>query len=165
MAKEKVASAPAAAADLKDAASNADANLPIIVGTETLPVLSVNGIEYEIANQVTRPVLQQEDNTPYYIRFDGPIFRSETTPAEKAKEAEGKDFKRPPHVAPIANLETGQLQTLVCNAILASEILEKYPNEKYVGLAFRIISKKIAKPGDNLKTIRLYDIVEIKLRG
>jgi hypothetical protein len=135
-------------------------SLPIIVGNATKEVVTVGGFEFEIAKQVTRPVLQQKDNTPIYVIFDGPIIQA-IARASDADDAKAAD-KKPPKIAPVTNLETGELQTLICNAVLANEISEKYANDTYVGRAFRFISRTESVKGGGSRRLRVYDIVELR---
>lgn len=122
-------------------------------------ITSPSGKQFKVKAQVTRPVLKQEDKVAIFVLFTGPIHRAEERRGE-AKEGQEKD--RPPMIADITNLETGQLQTLVCGAVLQGELEEKYKDDGYIGRAFRLESLLIPMQGKSGQRMRIYDIQELE---
>jgi hypothetical protein len=69
-----------------------------------------------------------------------------------------KDSMKPPYTCNIVNLETGEFQYLIMNAVLLSEIERGYPDNSYVGKSFLIQRGKTITG----KRYRGYKIVEIE---
>lgn len=128
------------------------------ISQRALATVAVGGVEYEIEKQVTRPVLSQADGTPIYVLFDGPIHRAEERRGRETKDSDAP----PPMIADITNLETGQLMTLVCGAVLVGELEEKYPEAGYIGKAFRLESTLIPIKGQSGKKMRIYNIQQLR---
>src|SRR5271165_3848301 len=82
--------------------------------------VALPGGNYEVASQVTRNVLRQEVDVPFYVEFQSTIAPSRMDPAN----SKFKDVKTGegvvPDVADVMNLETGELQVLIINAVLGS---------------------------------------------
>ena len=119
---------------------------------------------YEVAEQVTRSVLRQEYDVPFTVEF-------ETAAADSEKFEGDNSKKQPPRVAHVINLETGELQTLIMNKVLESE-LERYtggsimsPKGGYKGMAFAIVGfaprGKDAQDGTD-RRYRTYRILELR---
>jgi hypothetical protein len=112
----------------------------------------LDGGQYKIAKQVTRTVLHQHDGEPFYIQFQSSIRRSTVEPAgDKADMA-------PPNIADVLNLETGEMQILVMNTVLESELQRAYPNDDYVGRMFGVKRGK----SELDKRYKVYTIIEIE---
>lgn len=122
---------------------------------------------FVFAKQVTRSVLSQKEldgKTPIYVEFEGaarqapPIKRS---PEEEEDVMSGKVKPMdPPRVADIVNLETGELQIIIMNKVLESELDRAYPEGGYVGLSFGIL--KVGRGGKRLdRQYNQYRIVEL----
>lgn len=105
--------------------------------------------------RVTLPLLKQEDEKEYYVKFTSKFYLGKDIDGNSAGDnQEGK--KNPPHLAQIINLETGREMELIANAVLKKNIEEVYPDDSYVGKCFEIVRHNIQ--GKNYKG---YDIAEI----
>lgn len=133
-----------------------------------------DGNVWEVAEQVTRPVLQTKDNEPLYVLFDGPIHiapditerKPRGSSEDQAADADAKKEKRtPPMIADVTNLQTGELRVLVIGAVLWRTLEEKYPDNAYVGRAFAMNSQLVPSKGDATKRIRVYDVKELRKRA
>src|SRR5271167_1835723 len=127
----------------------------------TLPsskgVVILGGQRFEYIGVVTRTVLKQEDGVPFYVEFQGPIEPSSMNPEfSKYKNKAGEGVV--PEVADVLNLETGECQTLIVNAVLSSEIQRAYPLGAYVGRLFGIRRG----PSELDKRYKVYTIIEVR---
>lgn len=101
----------------------------------------------EVVRPLVLPTLKYEVETPIAVRIETKMATSTMSESrvEKAKGA-GKGTKMDPAtVCQVTNLETGERQTLICNTVLVSTLEESYPDDKYVGLCFRIVKHEKAK--------------------
>lgn len=114
----------------------------------------------KIVRHVTMPTLKLVPGTPAYVKITEPIFEGK---ASKKKEGETED-KKPPKILNVINLETGEAMQLVCGAVVVSEILENYPDDKYVSKCFMIEkgSKVDAGGGRGYFTYKISEIEEPK---
>jgi hypothetical protein len=141
-------------------------NLPtgkILIGTT----------EFEIAKHVTLPQLKlNEAGEPNFIKFESTIAvakdlqsdkggRAPKPKAGETKEDAEKRMMAPPDVAEVVNLATGELGMLIVNAVLKSNLTEKYPNDAYVGKMFQI---RKFKP-EAKKRYFTFEILEIRPKG
>lgn len=121
--------------------------------------LIIGGKTFKTAKWVTRTVLRQEMDVPFYVKFDGPIHSSTMDP-------ENSKYKDPktgdgvvPDIAHVMNLETGEFQTLIVNAVLGSELRQNYADDGYVGKLFGIVQTK----SDLDKRYKTYKIIELEM--
>lgn len=133
-------------------------------------VATIGGRNYKMAQQVTRSVLQQKDDVPVHVKIEAPIRRALERAGRKPKDPNSAP---PPAVVDVINLETGELQVLVCGAMLESALTEKYepaPVDRdgvivgvpgYVGRSFALVSRLVNMPGST-KRMRDYQIIEIE---
>lgn len=116
-----------------------------------------------VVKQVTRTVLQQVENVPFAVEFEGPAHESEVqTPAR------GGTKMQPARVADVINLVTGSRQVLIMNTVLEGEMDRNYPDQAYVGRKFAIRSHfpsdGEAPDGSTRKRrYKVYEIVEIEM--
>ena len=128
--------------------------------SKTAATLTIAGKQFDYAAQVTRTVLRQADDTPFYIEFQSRIAPSKMD-AEHSKY-KGKDGEGVvPEVADVMNLETGELQVLIVNTVLGSELKKAYPEDGYVGRLFGVRRAR----SDIDKRYKQYEIIEIKRRA
>ena len=104
--------------------------------------------------QVTRTVLVQEDQVPIYVHFQ--------SAARDGDLVSDKRIKTPPRLADIINLETGELQILIMNAVLESELSRAFPGEAYVGKSFAILPHKNSG-GEADRRYSTYMIIEVEV--
>lgn len=114
-------------------------------------------IDFEEIKPVTTAVLRQVIDAPFFVEFRTAIKQGDVVSTKQG--ADGQAMK-PADVAQVVNLETGEVQTLICNAVLKSELEKNYPKAGYVGKQFRIVQH--AKTGG--KRYNPYSISEIKLK-
>lgn len=135
---------------------------------ELMPVLpgvgksvALPGGDFEVAAHVTRSVLPQIPDEPFYIEFQTPFVASKMNP-EFSKYRDKKTGEPSlPDVAEVVNLATGEYQILIGNTVLQSEITKAYPDETYVGRCFAVLQTK----SEIDKRYRVYKIVEIRRKG
>lgn len=113
--------------------------------------------EYEIAAQITRSVMKQADGDPFYVQIQSPIVTS-SVPPQLDKDGKPQD---PPEVCDILNLETGELQVLIVNTVLGSELRRAFPDDAYVSRMFGVVRGKSA----NDKRYKGYKIIELKRKS
>lgn len=125
----------------------------VIVAPGTQALATSILAKYEIAAQVTRSVLQQADGVPFYVEI-----QSASRVAMPVKESK----MEPPDLCDVLNLETGELQVLILNKVLKSELLRAFPDDSYVGKKFAIVR---AKAKDEDKRYKTYRILELRERA
>lgn len=118
----------------------------------------LGGKSFRTAKWVTRTVLQQEMNRPFYVRFEGAIGLSTMDP-ENSKFKDAKGDGAVPEIANVINLETGEYQVLIINTVLGSELRRAYPDNAYVGKMFGVMQSK----SDIDKRYKSYKIIELEL--
>ena len=114
----------------------------------------------KIIKHVTMPTLKLSPGVAAYVKITEPIFEGK---ASKKKGDETED-KKPPKILNVINLETGEAMQLVCGAVVVSEILDNYPDDKYVGKCFAIEkgNKVDAGGGRGYFTYKISEIEEPK---
>ena len=129
--------------------------------TMTTPTLVLPGGQFRVKSQVSRTVLRQESEVPFYVEFQSPIAMSGMDP-------DNSKYKDPktgggvlPDVADVMNLETGEYQVLIINAVLGSELRRNYPDHAYIGRLFGIVQTK----SDVDRRYKVYKIIEIERAG
>lgn len=133
--------------------------------TETATVLNgmnaitLGGVTFKTAKWVTRTVLRQVQDQPFYVKFESAISLSTMDPENsKFKDAKSGDGVVP-EIANVVNLETGEFQVLIINTVLGSELKRAYPDDGYVGKLFAIMQAK----SDVDKRYKAYKIIELEL--
>lgn len=130
--------------------------VPASLGNGTLMIGSRS---FKTTKWVTRTVLRQETDTPFYVQIESPIHLSTMDPENSkfkdAKTGEGAI----PEVFDVINLETGEYQVVIANTVLASELRRAYPDDGYVGRKFGIMQTR----SDVDKRYKAYKIIEIEL--
>jgi hypothetical protein len=109
-----------------------------------------------------KPTLKLVPDTPVYVKILDAIFQGKQP---KLKEGEKKeDQKQAPWLFNVVNLETGENMQLVAAAVIRSEIVDNYPDEKYVNKCFMIIKgkKKDLSGGRGYFTYEIAEIEEPK---
>jgi hypothetical protein len=109
------------------------------ISKRALPI-EIDGIDgNEVEALVTRPTLSQEQGSVVQVKFLRPM-----TQKERLKKTTG-EVEMGPHVAVVLERQTGMEMMYVCNAVTASELIEKYPDNSYVGKNFAILKMKPSK--------------------
>lgn len=112
---------------------------------------------FRIARHVTRPVLQQEDGYPFYVKFETAAIEGQALKPGRGGAAK----MAPARVADVVNLQNGDQCTLIMNAVLESELDRVYPELDYVGRSFAIVRGDHPDKSDTDKRYKLYRIVEL----
>ena len=132
------------------------ANVPAVASEKILPALgSLAG--YEVVKVVSRSILRQEDDVPFYVEFE-----SVSRVAEALEKTAGRPRQDPPKIADVINLESGEFSILIMNAVLESELNRNYPNGGYVGRKFAIVRGNHPEATDTDKRYKLYRILELR---
>jgi len=106
---------------------------------------------------VTLPLLKQEDEKEYYVKFVSEFYLGKDIEGKQHDDGtETTNKKQPPYLARVINLETGQEMELIANAVLRENLNEHYEDGSYKGKCFEIVRHNIQ--GKNYKG---YDITEI----
>ena len=113
----------------------------VLPGTGTGVTLP-DGSKFKVAKQVTRTVLQQLNEVPFYIEITSSIHASTIDPEYSKYKNKDTGEASLPDVCDVTNLETGECQTLIVNAVLGSELNRHYPDDGYVGRSFGVLRTK-----------------------
>ena len=151
---ESVSQVPAASGALVPSLSEQAAALA------TKTHIFVAGGSYRVKAQITRTVLRQMEGKPFAVRFEAAAYESESLKDEAAKGREAS--RKPPRVAHVINLETGDKQVLIMNTVLEGELERAFPKAGYVGRDFLIRGEVPVGRDGKLKTYRVYQIIEIE---
>lgn len=108
--------------------------------------------QFKVKRNLTLPTLSLKANEVCFVRFDEKIYIG-----KKAEPKDKEAAKEPPHLVNVTDLETGEQKTLILNTVLVSTINEAYPNDSYVGLAFRI-EKLEKKAGKDYHTFKVQEV-------
>src|SRR5271166_264480 len=120
----------------------------------TLP----DGSRFRVAKQVTRTLLQQQNEIPFYVEITSPIHLSTIDPEYAKFKNKDTGEASVPDVCNVTNLETGELQVLMVNTVLGSELNRNYPDDGYVGRSFGVLRTKSAVD----KRYFTYKIIELE---
>lgn len=110
---------------------------PIPVGQQASSIVPPSG--YRVKAQVTLPVLvlkaDKEGNLPKprNLLFNEKIHESTYRDPDPAKAKE-----KPADIAGVTDLESGEVVQFIVPAVVKSQLERSYPDETYVGKAFRI---------------------------
>jgi len=118
----------------------------------------LGGASFKTARWVTRTVLRQVQEVPFYVQFENEISLSTMDP-DSSKFKDGNGEGAVPEIANVVNLETGEFQVLIINTVLGSELRRAYPDGGYVGRMFAIMQTK----SDVDKRYKAYKIIELEL--
>jgi len=112
--------------------------LPSMGAALTLP----DGSKFRVAKQVTRSVLRQETDVPFYVEIQSSIRPSGIDPEYSKFKDKVTGEANLPDVCDVLNLATGELQVLIVNTVLGSELNRNYPDDAYVGRSFGALRTK-----------------------
>jgi hypothetical protein len=112
---------------------------------------TAGGFKFKKLAAVTLPVVKFAPDVPKYIRIEGAIYTGK-------KVEEKKDAARICH---IVDHETGEEGLMIVGKVLEGTLVEKYPDDSYVGKSFEIINHGIR--GD--KKYNTYSITEVEIEG
>jgi hypothetical protein len=111
---------------------------------------------FEVAKQVTRRVLKQEDGIPFFIRIDGEIYEGEALEKQRGKDP----AMAPARLCHVLNLATKENMLLVANTVLEGELDRNYPDGAYVGKYFAM--RRYPGPVKaNGREYKVYEILEL----
>lgn len=128
-------------------------------------------LQFEVVKRVTLPQFKlDESGEPNFYRIETAIAVAKDL--QQGRERKGKDSTpqteadkkaamAPPDVAEVVDLKTGEPGMLIFNAVLKSNLTEKYPGDTYVGKCFQI---RKFKPVAG-KRYFTFEILEIKLKA
>jgi hypothetical protein len=120
--------------------------------------LTIGGKTFRVAKQVTRTVLRQVDNEPFAITITSPIYVGE----ELSSGRGGAPKMQPAELCDVTNLETGELQVLIANTVLKSELERAYKDGDYLNRSFIICRKDGPKVREDRQPYKVYSIAEIE---
>ena len=109
-----------------------------------------------VVRQVTRTILKQEDQVPLYVEFE--TAAREGMPI---KAADPKKAMPPARIADVINLETGELQLLIMNTVLESELDRAYGVGGYGDKRLGVLPNKPGTGNGVDRRYALYRIVEV----
>jgi hypothetical protein len=93
--------------------------------------------KFQKLRQITLPVLKMSPGKMRYVAFIGPMHVGRELKGGKNVDP-SKPKKEPAVVAHCLDMETGEEGTLICAAMLRSELDDNYPGGAYVGRGFEI---------------------------
>ena len=107
---------------------------------------------------VTVPLHQLREGSVLHCKVEGPMELGKPEPA-----VEGKPPKEPVTLMRVINLETGELEQIICGAALRGIFKDNYPNDSYVGKGFTITvgEQKKSKNGGGSYNTYLVDEIEV----
>jgi hypothetical protein len=114
---------------------------------------------WSVDRQITRTVLRQIDFEPFFCTIES------VAALGVAIAASGRPAKDPPTLCDVIDLATGELQILVMNKVLLSELDRAFPDNGYVGRSFAIVRHGHQDATDTDKRYKLYKILELKKEG
>ena len=138
-------------------------------------VFGLAGGRFRVIKQVTRTVLRQIEDTPFYVTFESAAAQSNIQTAAKGAGVQ----MAPARVCDVINLETGELQILIMNRVLESELEREtggaveagkdpetgepvFTGMKggYVGRSYAIVQTMVQREGKkkDYKGYRIYEI-------
>lgn len=129
-------------------------------GEITLP----GGRKIKVVTLVTVPQLKHDpakDNI-VCVKITGPIYKGkEIKKADGTAEKNDAGAKKePPYLAPVLDMDDGDKQKdYIVNAVVRSNLEERYPDESYVGKCFAIIKGPKA-PGKNYNQFAISEVAE-----
>jgi hypothetical protein len=82
---------------------------------------------------VVRPQLKIKTGVEYYVRFAGPLHLGKKI----------DDDKEPAHLCDIVDLSTNEEMQIVVGKVMRDSLVEKYPNDTYVGKCFAFELMKV----------------------
>lgn len=107
----------------------------------------------DVVQNVTLPLLKQEDEKPIYFAVQSKIFQGKEVAQKK-----GETVMEPADLMRIVDLTDGEEKEIIANSVLKSTLTENYEGESYVGKAFRVIRHAKAQG----KRYHTYSIAEIE---
>lgn len=110
----------------------------------------------KVKKLVTIPVLKLLPDTPVFVQVTGAIYQG------KELKKGGEENLKPADLMNVKDLTTGEDMQIVCGEVLKSTLRDEYPNDSYVGKAFRIIKGK-KKDKEGGRGYFTYSIAEIEL--
>jgi len=136
----------------------------VATGAADEPVAMPNPVELSqpakfvprVLRQVSQNLLKLRSGDQVYVQVTGPMAK-----AKPQKNASSEDKKKePPTLLPVTNLETGEIQVIICGSVLVDLLNDEYPGDTYVNKGFAILIKE-KKDGKGGKTYNTYDVREI----
>jgi hypothetical protein len=120
-----------------------------------------NVLDFKVVKHVTLPLLKLGDDQTVFVRIEEPIFKAKDikSKAEPKPGEEPKAVKQAPELMQVTNLKDGVRCQMIANTVLATELRETYPGDKYVGKSFRIGRNKI----EGSKQYATFSIAEIEV--
>lgn len=116
--------------------------------------------EFEVLQNVTVPQLKLTVGVPVFVRFETlPEKAKDLAQRAPNKAKDGEPVKTPmeaPFISQVTNLETGEISSMIVNAVVKAELEDKY-KDKYVGKSFRLLMYVIEG-----KRYKGFEIQEIK---
>lgn len=116
-------------------------------------------MQFKKLKSITLPLFKFENEKPLYVRFEGKIFE-----ADPIKSHDGKTpatNKKPPHLAHVVNLETGEEGQIILGTVLLENLNKHYSEGAYVGRSFEIVKH----PQEGGRAYCLYSLTEIEVDG
>lgn len=89
---------------------------------------------------ITLPTFKFEQDKPLYCKILTPMHEGRVRLARGQTELDPD--KKPPTLATVVNLESGELGQIILAEVLKTELSEAYPNNSYVGKGFEITKQK-----------------------
>lgn len=108
---------------------------------------------FTVKKQVTRPVIQMKEGEAIHVVFQGAIYRG-----KEIKAKQGEPDSKPADLCHVVSLDTGLIGQIVVGEVLKGTLIEAYPNDGYVGKAFRITKSPVAG-----KRYKQYAVAELEL--
>ena len=114
---------------------------------------AVPGGKYARTRSVTLPTLRLEEEIAVYVKITGAMHVSQV---QQKPDKDGK-VKEPATVAPVVNVETGEVAQIIVGAALKGILSDTYPKDSYVELSFEI-TKHGKAPGKRYNTYSVFEI-------
>ena len=121
---------------------------------DAAPAATGTGRTYKTKKVLTVPVLKMALETPVHVRILDKMFvgKAQTPSADSKQKA-----MEPATLVNVVNLDTGEANQLILGAALQGTLIDNYPKDGYVGLAFRIVKHDKA-PGKKYNTYTVEEI-------
>ena len=133
----------------------------------TMQLLAKLGVK--VVKQVTRTVLQQRENVPFCVKFEGEMHESVV---QEGVGRGGKPKMAPAQVADVLEyvidndkIVEGSKKILIANTVLQGELDRAFPDKSYVGKSFLINGYFPTEANGEKRRYKVYEIIEISVDG
>lgn len=109
-------------------------------------------VKYTVKQQITNNVWKWEEGKEKVFRIDKAIYVGRAP-------RPGSTISKAAELVDVTDVEDGQKKTLIVGQVIKDNLIERYPDDGYVGKTFRAVQGPVPT-GKKYKT---YDIAEVEV--